>query len=189
VLPLLFLLSAFSVGFPMVIMESIAASKSFGLKPETEVLSSLSKFIAPLLGIYLAAKLGDMFIRETFVYLAEVNSTSILFGVELVIGVIIPLRMFMSSAVRESVPGLFTASMLVIFGVVMNRFNNFVTAYNPPYATEAYFPSFGEISVTLGFVALEILIYRLFVKIFPIISIPIKGFGAKAKYAIRGGSK
>jgi len=189
VLPLLFLLSAISVGFPMVIMESITASKSFGLKPETDVLSSLSKFIAPLLGIYLAAKLGDMVIRETFVYLTEINSVTILFGIELVVGVIIPLRMFLSEEVRNSIPGLYIASMLVIFGVVINRFNNFVTAYNPPYATEAYFPSFGEISVTLGFVAIEILIYRLFVKIFPVISVPIKNVGLKAKYAIRGGLK
>jgi len=189
VLPLLFLLSAFSVGFPMVIMESITASKSFGLKPETDVLSSLSKFVAPLLGIYLAFKIGDMFIRETFVYLAEFNSTTVLFGIEIVVGVIIPLRMFLSEDVRNSVTGLYIASMLVIFGILMNRFNNFVTAYNPPYAVEAYFPSIGEISVTLGFVALEILIYRLFVKIFPIISLPIKNVGLKAKYAIRGGLK
>jgi Ni/Fe-hydrogenase subunit HybB-like protein len=189
VLPLLFLLSAIAVGFPMVIMESISASKSFGLKPETDVLSSLSKFIAPLLGIYLAAKLGDMFIRETFVYLAEFNTVSVLFGIEIIVGVIIPLRMFLSAEVRNSIPGLYTASMLVIFGVVMNRFNNFITAYTPPYATESYFPSFGEISVTIGFVALEILIYRLFVKIFPVISVPVKNFGTKAKYAIRGGVK
>jgi len=189
VLPILFLLSAVAVGFPMVIMESITASKSFGLKPETDVLSSLSRFIAPLLGIYLAAKLTDMFIRETFVYLTEFNTVSVLFGIEVIVGVIIPLRMFLSSAVRNSITGLYVASMLVIFGVVMNRFNNFITAYTPPYATESYFPSIGEISVTIGFVALEILIYRLFVKIFPIISVPIKNFGTQAKYAIRGGLK
>lgn len=189
VLPILFLLSAISVGFPMVIMESISASKSFGLKPETDVLASLSKFVAPLLGIYLAAKIGDMVIRETFVYLTEFNTVSVLFGIELIVGVIIPLRMFLSSEVRNSTTGLYVASMLVIFGVVMNRFNNFITAYTPPYATESYFPSIGEISVTIGFVALEILLYRLFVKIFPIISVPIKNFGTKAKYAIRGGMK
>ena len=67
ILPLLFLLSAIAVGFPMVIMESLTASKSFGLKPEIDVLSSLSKFVGPLLGIYLIGKLGDMVIRETFV--------------------------------------------------------------------------------------------------------------------------
>ena len=189
VLPLLFLLSAFAVGFPMVIMESLAASRSFGLKPETDVLASLSKFIAPLLGVYLLGKLGDMVIRETFVYLNEFNSITILFGIEIIIGVVVPLRMFLSKAVRNSPAGLFIASMLVIFGVLMNRFNNFVTAYHPPYAVESYLPSFGEISVTLGFVAFEILAYRLLVKIFPVISIPSDKANIKTKYAIRGASK
>ncbi|MCB9209186.1 MAG: Ni/Fe-hydrogenase cytochrome b subunit [Ignavibacteriales bacterium] len=189
ILPLLFLLSAFSVGFPMVIMESLTASRSFGLKPELDVLSSLSKFVAPLLGIYLIGKLGDMVIRETFVYLTEFNLVSILFGVEVIIGVIVPLRMFLAPAVRKSPTGLYIASMLVIFGVLMNRFNNFVTAYSPPYAVESYFPSIGEISVTLGFVALEILFYRLFVKIFPVISIPSDKAHIKTKYAIRGAVK
>ena len=189
ILPLLFLLSAFSVGFPMVIMESLTASRSFGLKPETEVLSSLAKFVGPLLGIYLIGKLGDMVIRETFVYLTELNSISILFGIEIILGVIIPLRMFLSPAVRKSPTGLYIASMLVIFGVLMNRFNNFVTAYNPPYAIESYIPSFGEISVTIGFVALEILAYRLFVKIFPVISIPGASGKPRTKYAIRGAAK
>jgi Ni/Fe-hydrogenase subunit HybB-like protein len=189
VLPLLFLLSAFAVGFPMVIMESLSASRSFGLKPETEVLASLSKFVGPLLGIYLLGKIGDMVIRETFVYLTEFNSISVLFGIEVIIGVIVPLRMFFSPAVRKSPTGLFIASMLVIFGVVMNRFNNFITAYNPPYAIESYIPSIGEISVTLGFVAIEILCYRLFVKIFPVISIPSDKVNLKTKYSIRGAAK
>ena len=130
-----------------------------------------------------------MVIRETFVYLAEFNSISLLFGIEIIVGVVIPLRMFLSPAVRKSPTGLLIASLLVIFGVLMNRFNNFITAYNPPYAIESYFPSIGEISVTLGFVAIEILIYRLFVKVFPIISLPAEKVILKTKYAIRGASK
>jgi len=186
VLPLLFLLSAFSVGFPMVIMESLTSTKSFGLKPEKDVLTGLSRFVGPILGIYLAAKIGDMFIRETFVYLTELNLASIMFTIEIVVGVIIPLRMFLSSSVRQSTTGLYIASMLVIFGVVLNRFNNFIIAYNPPYTEASYFPSIGEIFVTLGFIALEILVYRAFVMIFPIISLPVKSALRKTKYAIKG---
>ena len=186
VLPLLFLLSAFSVGFPMVIMESLTSSKSFRLKPEKDVLTGLSRFVGPILGIYLAVKIGDMFIRETFVYLTELNLASIMFTIEIVVGVIIPLRMFLSSSVRQSTTGLYIASMLVIFGVVLNRFNNFIIAYNPPYTESSYFPSIGEIFVTLGFIALEILVYRAFVMIFPIISLPVKSALRKTKYAIKG---
>ena len=186
VLPLLFLLSAVAVGFPMVIFESLIASRSLGLKPEMHILSKLGSMIAPLLGIYLAAKIGDMFIRETFVYLGEFNTASIMFTIEMLFGVIIPLRMFLSAKVLKSPPLLFIASALVVFGVLLNRINNFVVAYTPPYSTESYFPSFGEISVTVGFVAMLVLAYRFIVLNFPVISLPGKQTAPQSKYTIRG---
>jgi len=186
VLPLLFLLSAISVGFPMVIFESMTASKSFRLKTEMEVLTPLGFTVAPLLGIYLAFKIGDMFIRETFVYLTELNTASIMFTIEVVVGIIIPLRMFLSKKVLETPSLLFTASSLVIFGVFLNRVNNFVVAYTPPYSYDSYFPSIGEISVTIGFVALLVLLYRIIVLNFPVISLPDKKFVIKTKYTIKG---
>ncbi len=189
VLPLLFLLSAVSVGFPMVIFESLIASRSLKLKPEMHILSRLGSMIAPLLGIYLAFKIGDMFIRETFVYLNEFTTASVMFSIEVVLGVIIPLRMFLSPKVLKSPPLLFTASALVVFGVLLNRINNFVVAYTPPYSTEPYFPSFGEISVTVGFVALLVLAYRFIVMNFPVISLPSQQTAQPKKYTIRGVGK
>ncbi len=187
VLPLLFLLSAVAVGFPMVIFESILASRSFKLKMEMDVLSKLGSTVAPILGVYLAFKLGDMFIRETFVYLQELNTASVMWTVEVVLGVIIPLRMFLSRTVLRSPVLLFIASSLVIVGVALNRINNFVVAYTPPYASSSYFPSVGEISVTVGFACLLVLMYRAYVMIFPVISIPDTTTAPKTKYAIRGG--
>lgn len=187
ILPLLFLLSAISVGFPMVIFESLIASRSFKQKPELSLLSSLARIIGPLLFIYFAFKIGDMVIRGTYVYLAEVNTVSIMFAIELVIGVIIPLRMFFSDKVIKTKWGLFTASSLVIFGVFINRINTFLVSYDPPYATTSYFPSVGEISVTVGMIALLVLLYRAAVLIFPVISLPDKGLVPKSKYEIRGG--
>ena len=99
--PLMYLISAISVGFPMVIMESILASRSFGLKPEMDVLTRLGRFVGPLLGVYLCFKLGDIVIRETFVYLTEFNFVTLMFGIEIIVGVIIPLRMFFSQKVLE----------------------------------------------------------------------------------------
>ncbi len=186
VLPLLFLLSAISVGFPMIIFESIIASKSFGLKPEMEALSALGSTIAPLLGIYLAFKIGDMVIRGTFVYLLEPTTQSIMFMIEVVVGIIIPLRMFLSKSVLKSPKLLFTASSLVIFGVLINRINNFIVAYNPPYKFSTYFPSIGEISVTVGFASLLILLYRIIVLNFPVISLANKFNVPQTKYKIRG---
>lgn len=185
ILPLLFLLSAVSVGFPMVIMESIATSKSFGLKPETHLLSNLGSMVAPLLGIYLSFKIGDMVIRQTFVYLTEFNTASVMFVIEVVVGIVIPLRMFLSREISKSPTGLFIASMLVIFGVLLNRIDNFIVAYTPPYQFNTYFPSIGEISVTVGFVALEILFFRVMVMIFPIVSLPYAST-LRTKFSIKG---
>jgi Ni/Fe-hydrogenase subunit HybB-like protein len=184
--PLMFLFSAISVGFPMVIMESIISSRSFGLKAEMDVLAKLGRYVGPLLGIYLCLKIGDMVIRETFVYLTELNTASIMWTIELLFGVIIPLRMFFWEKALRSKPLLFTASCMVICGVLINRFNVFITAYSPSYSLKPYWPSIGEISITLGFIALEILLYRFFVLIFPVIAQPVKSFTMRAKYAVRG---
>jgi Ni/Fe-hydrogenase subunit HybB-like protein len=188
IVPLLFLLSAISVGLPMVIMESVITSKSFALKPETHILSDLGSMLPPILGVYLAFKIGDMVIRKTFVYLTEFNTASIMFTIELLVGIIIPLRMFLSRQVLKSPVALSIASFMVVCGVLMNRMNNFLVAYTPPYETQSYFPSIGEISVTLGFVALEILFFRLMVMIFPIVSVP-ETIVPRTKYTIRGVSK
>ena len=51
ILPLLFLLSAFAAGYPMVTFESIIVSSSFNRKPEMEVLTPLAKFMPVLLGL------------------------------------------------------------------------------------------------------------------------------------------
>lgn len=185
ILPLLFLLSAVSVGFPMVIFESVITSKSFGLKPETNILSGLGRMVAPLLFIYLSFKIGDMVIRKTFVYLTEFNTASVMFVIEIVLGIVLPLRLFMSPSIRKSPLGLSIAAFLVIFGVFLNRMNNFIVAYTPPYQFTSYFPSIGEISVTAGFIALEILLFRAFVMIFPIVSIP-QAASSKTKFSVRG---
>jgi Ni/Fe-hydrogenase subunit HybB-like protein len=186
ILPLLFLLSAISVGFPMVIIESIIASRSFGLKPEIEVLSQLARMLGPLLGIYLAFKIGDIFIREAFIYFQEISLESVMFIIELLIGVIIPMCIFFSQKALRSPGWLFTGSIMVVLGIVINRINAYLISYTPLYAVKSYFPSIGEISVTLGLTAIAVLMYRIFVKIFPVISIPDKSLLPKTKYEIKG---
>ncbi|MCX5790114.1 MAG: Ni/Fe-hydrogenase cytochrome b subunit [Elusimicrobia bacterium] len=186
ILPLLFLLSAIAVGFPMVIVESMLAARSFGLKPEMEILSDLGRMTAPLLGIYLAFKIGDMFIRETFVYLMVLDRASVLWMAEILFGVVIPLRMLLSRDVLKSPSLLFTAASLVVGGVLLNRIDNFVVAYRPPYSFGAYHPAIGEIAVTVGFIALLVLMYRAAVMIFPVISLPDKDGAPRTKYAVRG---
>ena len=170
--PLLFLVSAIAVGFPMVIFESILASRSFKLKPELDVLSSIAQYTTIILGIYLGLKLGDITIREVWPYVFESSTESTMWFVEMVLGVVLPMVILSVRKYRRSISGLFTGATLVILGVVINRINVFLVGYQPLYQEKHYFPSIFEITVTIGFICMLVLIYRAFVMIFPVISLP-----------------
>jgi Ni/Fe-hydrogenase subunit HybB-like protein len=169
---LLFLLSAFMVGFPMVIVESVFASWSFKLKPEAEILGPLAKYVVFFTGLYLAFKVGDMLVRESYVLLGEGSVQSVCFIIEMVFGLIVPFAMLLSDRVRATPRLLLIPSLLIVLGVVFNRINVFLVAYQPPYAVRDYFPSFGEIAVTVGLVATLMLAYRALVTYLPVISHP-----------------
>jgi Ni/Fe-hydrogenase subunit HybB-like protein/Fe-S-cluster-containing dehydrogenase component len=170
ILPLLFLLSAFAVGYPMVVFESMIASRSLGHKTEMEILSPLSRIVPILLGIYLAFKVGDIAIRDTYPYLVDGSFESVMFLVEMIAGIIIPLTLLFFRKIRNNSRWLFISSMLIILGVALNRVNVFITAYSPPYAEKPYFPALAEIAVTVGLIAGLIFCYRLVVTIFPVLS-------------------
>jgi len=168
ILPLLFLLSAIAVGYPMVVFESMIASRSLKRKAEMEVLTPLARFMPVLIGIYLVFKLGDMVARGTYMYLFDGTLQSNSFLVEIIFGLILPFVLLLMRRVRESAGWLFFASLLYL-GVVLNRVNVFLVGFSPPYMTERYFPAVGEIAITVGFIAALIFLYRLFVTIFPVL--------------------
>lgn len=169
ILPLLFLLSAFMVGFPMVILESVYANLSFGRKAEMELLTPLARVIPWFIGVYAVVKLGDLAVRRSSVDFLDNPGATIALVVEILIGVVAPFALLQIRAVRRSMGWLFFAVVLVIFGVVLNRINVFLVSYTPPYSTEAYFPSVGEITMTVAIVSSIMFCYRLLVTYFPIL--------------------
>ncbi len=169
VLPLLFLLSAFMVGFPMVILESIVASRALGREPEMHLLGPLAARIPYLIGIYLVLKIGDLAVRRPSLTFPDDAGQLTSLLVELSLGVIAPLILFSLKAVRRSPGWLLVSALLVIGGVVLNRVNVFIVAFEPPFTDRSYFPSFGEISLTLGMIATIAFLYRVFVFLFPIL--------------------
>ena len=169
ILPLLFLLSAFVVGFAMVIFESLIASRSFRLKPEMSVLSRLARFIPILLVVYLGAKVMDIVNRDTYMYLFDGSIESIMFWIEMVVGIIVPFIILIFEKYRKNPTWLFIGAALVVFGVALNRINVFIIGYTPLYAEGPYIPAWTEIAVTVGFISLIILLYRFFALNFPVI--------------------
>lgn len=168
--PLLFLLSAIAVGFPMVIVESIAAARSFRLKPERRILSSIAGYVPVLLGVYLVVRIVDLTIRGVWGYVTDLSTHSVAFLIEMTVGVLFPMAILVQERWRKSLPALFSAALMVVGGVVINRINVFLVAYEPLYPTRTYFPSWMEIGVTIGLASGLILVYRWFVMTFPVIA-------------------
>jgi Ni/Fe-hydrogenase subunit HybB-like protein len=169
-LPLLFLLSAFAVGYPMVAVETTLATSSLKLESEMGVLSRLTRFTVLALGAYLALKIGDLIARGAYVHLLDGSGASIAFLAEVGLGGVLPWALLLAPGVRASRRGLFTASLLVVGGVLLNRVNVFITAFAPPFADHAYYPAVGEILVTLGCAATIMFLYRVGVTFLPVLS-------------------
>jgi Ni/Fe-hydrogenase subunit HybB-like protein len=169
VLPLLFLLSAFAVGLSMAIFESVLASRSFKRPIEMHVLSPLARMIPLLLVVYFAAKVIDLVNRDAWQLLFHANFRALMFWIEIGVGVIIPTFLFLSHRLRRNPVWLFSSAAMVVFGVVLNRFNVFVTGYTPPYSEGQYFPAWTEIMLTVGMISLIVLLYRIWVFIFPVL--------------------
>jgi Ni/Fe-hydrogenase subunit HybB-like protein len=170
ILPLLFLMSAIAVGYPMVVFETTLATSAMKLEDEMQILTPLTRITILLLGIYGALKLGDMFVRGTYVYLFDGSVQGKAFLVELVAGVIVPWVMLLFRAVRNSRRWLFVASTLIVFGVAVNRVNVFLVSFQAPYSTQAYFPSIGEFAITAGLISALIFLYRVCVRYLPVLS-------------------
>ncbi len=172
ILPLLFLTSALAVGYPMVVFETTIVSSSLNLNSEMKILTPLTRITIGLLGIYLALKIGDIYMRDTWKYLLDGTFQTNSFLAEIVLGAIVPWLMLLSGKIRRSRKGVFTASALIIGGVVLNRINVFLVGYTPSVTGARYFPAPGEIFITLGFIAALMFIYRFLITYLPVLSGP-----------------
>ncbi len=171
-LPLLFLISAIAVGYPMVVFEATLATTSLKLDGEMNILTPLTRITIFLLGLYLALKVGDMVVRGTYVYLLDFNAQTNAFLVEVLFGVIVPWLMLLSPKLRRSRQALFIACAMIVGGVLINRINVFVVGYRPPISEANYFPAIGEVLVTVGLIAALMFIYRFIVTYLPVLNKP-----------------
>jgi len=169
-LPLLFLVSAVSLGFPMVVFENVISHRCFHSRPNMNLLAKLSSITVWLLGVYVALKTGDILVRGTWKYFLDGTFQTNSFLLEFVAGAVVPWCMLLSGKIRRSATGLFTASALIIAGVLLNRINVFIVGYTPSVSKTAYFPSPAEMLITAGLIATLLLVYRFLVIQLPVIT-------------------
>lgn len=167
ILPILFLVSAIAVGPAMVIFESTLSTRVFGHKLEMDVLSGLARGIPYILGIYLLLKIIELMTAGEIGLIFTAYPQNLLWWGEIIIGVITPIVLFSIPEIRQSRNAVFWTSILVIGGLMLNRFNVSLLALDirPGYM---YFPHWMEIAVSVGLVADALLVVWLAHRFLPI---------------------
>jgi Ni/Fe-hydrogenase subunit HybB-like protein len=166
ILPILFLNSAIAVGPAMVIFETTLSSKAFGHKLPLDVLSGLGRAIPYILGIYLLLKLMDLTARGGIGLIFTAYPQNLLWWGEIIIGVILPIILFSMPSVRQSRNGVFWSSVLVVLGLIFNRFNvsMLALAMRPGFT---YFPHWMEIAISAALIADALLVIWLAYRFLP----------------------
>lgn len=165
-LPILFLVSAIAVGPAMVIFESTLTTRIFGHRLETGVLGGLGKAVPYILGLYLVLKLTDLAASGELGLIFTSGGYSLLWWTEVIIGVVLPIWLFSLPAVRQSRAGTFWAAVLVIVGLMLNRFNVSMVALGMREGF-SYVPHWMELAVSAGLVADALLVVWLAHKLLP----------------------
>jgi Ni/Fe-hydrogenase subunit HybB-like protein len=161
----LFLVSAIVGGMGIITLESLISARIYGRKPETGILSGLAKAMAVMMLIYFVAKVVDILVRGVTIW--SLDSTHLLFHLELLVPMILPVLLLALPKVRNSVNGLLWISCTAALWVVLTRFNVSLTAY-AGYQQMTYFPSLVEIAVTVALVAMGILLFDWAARYLPI---------------------
>jgi Ni/Fe-hydrogenase subunit HybB-like protein len=171
ILPVLFFVSAIAAGLAMVILESTLSFFGMKHKLETRLLGKLAGVIPIVLGIYLVLKVGDMILSKDLVYLFSEGDISLLFWAEMFINIVIPMILFSLPSVRRKPMQMFTAALFVIVGLLLNRFNISLFAF----AAAPYAPTWLELFVSIGMVAIGVLVFTLASRYLPVFGpIPIQ---------------
>lgn len=168
-LPVFFLLSAIFAGISMVIVESTITHKVFKrhLKDFDEakhnrLVIGLGKATASALFIYLILKVFDLAHSNNWGYLNTPYGYWYL--VELLGFVLLPALLFTHAARTGKTKLVQFTGFLTALGVILNRLNVSVIAYNWYFPTsQKYYPLWSEVALSLGVVAMLILAYRFIV--------------------------
>jgi len=166
ILPLLFFVSAISVGLAMIILESTLSSLGFKRGLEIDLLQKIAKLIPFVLGFYLLLKVIDLVATNELGLIFAGGAASTMFWIEITIGVLLPIVLFSLPSVRATRFRLFGSALLVIVGLILNRLNISLITFN----AAPYWPTWKELFITIGMVSMGALVFTLaarYLNVFP----------------------
>ena len=170
-LPKLFLVSALTMGFSMVSLETMISSKAFKHDVDPGIFSGLARMSLWVIGFYFCYKLYVLVkgpgIGAAFAGTTEAN----MYLLELIIGVILPFVLLLGKGARENMKMVRTVNILVILGVLTNRLNVSIFGLYRDQSSKGaqYFPSVIEFAVSIALVSLAIFLFKMAAKHLPLL--------------------
>lgn len=176
-LPLLFLLSAVSMGFSIVIFEASLVTAVYKRPSEARILGFVTRYIVVLMSLYLVLRWGDLAVRGKLGLVFTSGGLSFMFLLETLLFAL-PIVLMATKRLRVLPTLQFISGVSMLLGGALYRLDTYLVAYGRP--GWHYFPSVGEMMVTIGVIAIEILGYIVFVKKLPVLhpierTVPVSG--------------
>jgi MFS family permease len=151
-LPILFFVSAVGGGMMFVVLVAVTYSWLKDRRPDYVVLRGIATAAAVVLSALFILRLIDVGRRDAWASMLSGSPESLLFGVELLMGCLIPVLLIAAPATRRSPVGLVTASASAACGLVLNRLNVGIFGYFR--SSEAFYvPTLPEWALSIGIVA------------------------------------
>lgn len=165
-LPYAFLVSAVLLGLNMVSFETILSGKVFKHKPPMDILSGLARGSLIVAVFYFLMKVWQLVTGPGIGAAFDGSTAGNMYLVEMFIGVILPMILLSMRDMRSRVSSIFAINLLVIAGIVLNRFNVaiFGMAEFASRSGADYFPSVMEFILTMAMVSFAIFAFKLSVK-------------------------
>lgn len=177
-LPVFFFVSSVAAGLGMVVVESALSHRAFrerltGRRLDLDSLTvGLGRAAAVVMFSYFFLKLQGLV--ESRRYDLLLTPLGAWYLVELLGFVLLPTLLFALAARRNDARGVRRAATLAVLGVVLNRLNVSVIAFNWQ-APQRYVPSPIELWVSLTLVTLGVLSFRFVVNRMPVLAAPEPG--------------
>jgi Ni/Fe-hydrogenase subunit HybB-like protein len=166
ILPGLYLLTALSIGYAIVMFEATMVSDRFARPSEARILGRLSRYMTAVVALFLVVRWSDLIFRGRLHYLFTSGGLSFAFLAENTL-ILAALAILLSERRRMTPQFQFIAAMCIMSGCILYRIDSYLIAYSRP--GWHYFPSAPEILITFGMIAVEVLGYTLIVKHFPVL--------------------
>ena len=168
-IPALFLVSCWILGYAMVIATYILFSRRYGRPNYDATLTRLSHFMAFVIVGFGILRVGDLIWRDQFMRLGDGSWQSWLVILELTLVFVPGVAMIVDRRRRERASCMFRMSTLILLGGGLYRMDAAWLAFDGGVGA-VYFPSVMELIMTVGLIAIQGMIYLAVVKHFPVLT-------------------